>query len=73
MHTRVCAEEGELLELDGQVGGGARCEAEVVGKSVAMVSRRGFRGVNVSGGGAGVVASASDCEPSEEWFKEKGE
>jgi hypothetical protein len=61
------------LELDGHVGGRARCEVEVVGESVAGVGRRGFCGVNVSPRGTGAIASATDREPSEEWFEEVGE
>jgi hypothetical protein len=63
-----------FLELDGHVGGGAHCEAEVVGAAVALVGRRGYYcGVNISGGGAGAVASATDGESSEERFEENGE
>jgi post-segregation antitoxin (ccd killing protein) len=40
---------------------------------VAWVRRRGFRVVNVSGGGTGAIASAIDREPSEEWFEEEDE
>jgi hypothetical protein len=61
--------EGNLLELDGHIGWGTRCEAEVVGESVAGVGRRGFCGVNISGGSAGAIASASAREPLEEWFE----
>jgi hypothetical protein len=61
------------LEQDGHADGRARCEAEVVGESVAGVGRRGFCGVSTIGGGTGVIASATDREPSEEWFKEEGE
>jgi hypothetical protein len=50
-----------------------RCEAEVIGESVAKVGRCGFYGVNVSGGGTGAVALATDREPSEDWFEEKDE
>jgi hypothetical protein len=69
----VRVEEGELLEMDGHVGGRARCEAEVVGDSVAEVGRRGLCGVCVSGEGTGAISSATDREPSEEWFEEEGE
>jgi hypothetical protein len=48
-HTYVRAKEGEIFELDGHVGGRTRCEAEVVGESVAWVGRRGFCGVSASG------------------------
>jgi hypothetical protein len=59
--------------LDGHVGGRARSGTEVVGESVAGVGRCGFCGVNVSGGGTGAIASATDCEPAEEGFEEQGE
>jgi hypothetical protein len=71
--TCVLAEEGELLELDGHVGERARCEAAVVGESVAGVGRHAFYGVTISGGGTGAIASATDREPSEEGFDEEGE
>jgi hypothetical protein len=71
-HTCVSAKEGELSELDGHVGGRARYEAEVVGESVAGVGRRELCGVSISGGGTGTIASATDREPSEEWFEEEG-
>jgi hypothetical protein len=73
IHTFVRAEEGELLLMDGHVGRRTCCEAEVVCKSMAWVVRRGFCWVNASGGGTGAAASATDCEPSEERFKKKGE
>jgi hypothetical protein len=61
------------LELDGHVGGKARCEAEVVGEAVAVVGCRGFCGISVRGGGSGAVASATDREPMEEGFEEECE
>jgi hypothetical protein len=61
------------LELDGHVCERVRCEAEVVGESMAGVGRRGFCGVSVSGGGTGAIASATDREPLEQWFEEEVE
>jgi hypothetical protein len=40
---------------------------------MAGIGRRGFYGVSVSGGGTGAVAEASDREPAEEWFENRGE
>jgi hypothetical protein len=59
--------------MNGHVGGRARCEAEVVGESVAGVGRSRFCGVIVSGVDTGAVASAADREPTEKWFEKEGE
>jgi hypothetical protein len=68
----VFTEEGDFLELDLKMAGGARGEAEVVYKAVAMECR--FRGV-IGGAGAVMaedVASAAHSEPHEKEFEEEG-
>jgi hypothetical protein len=70
----VCAlKRGELLELNGHVGGRVRVEAEVVSKAVAWVDSRGFYGVNASDGGTDLVVSTADREPLKERFEEEGD
>jgi hypothetical protein len=59
--------------MNGNIGGRARCDAEVVGESVAGVDRRGLCWVSVSRRGTGAVALATDCAPSQKWSEEEGE
>jgi hypothetical protein len=71
IRTCVRVEKGEFVELDGRVGGRARCDVKVVGKSMSGVGCCGFCGVCVSGDNTWTVASATNVSHRRNCLREK--